>query len=410
MLAMERREPRLLIACARPRLEARDHTDIAALLRDDLDWTTVVSQALDHGVTLALLSAFETPAVQPVVPPEILSALSHYRETTRARNRELATELVAILSALTARGVVALPFKGPLLAMQLFDDVGQRAPGDLDFFVRQRDITTACDVLASRGFRDLAGGRAALTAVQHRLYQRYQCEYQFIRDRDGIVVEPHWAAAARTRGIDLNYEPHFARARAVTFHDSSVLVHAPEDLLLVLCVHGAKHRWEKLSWIRDVAALVARSQDIGLDVELAVDRAREAGHRRVLLLGLEVARQTLGVSLSTGVDATIAQDRPLARLVRSVTAGLFGPRRSDPHEFRIDPFTMRLHDRMANRWRHVARTILVPRREHLEIVALPDRIAWMYYPLRWGHDYMAWPLWILTRPLRRPHNLPASEP
>jgi hypothetical protein len=410
MLAMDRREHRLLLACSRPRLEARDHTEIAALLGADLDWTSVVSQALDQGVTPALLAAFEIPAIQPVVPPEIQAALSEYREMTRARNRELATEIVAILSALMDRGVVALPFKGPLLAMQLYGDVGQRAPGDLDFLVRQRDVTTACDVLTSRGFRDLAGGNTALTAVQHRLYQRYQCEYQFIRDRDGIVVEPHWAAAARTRGIDLDYEAQFARARSVPFHGASVLAHAPEDLLLILCVHGAKHRWEKLSWIRDVAALVARSQDIGLDVELAVDRAREAGHRRFLLLGLDVARQMLGVSLSPGLDAAIARDRPLAGLVRSVAAGLFTPRRSDAHEFRIDPFTLRLHDRMANQCRHLARTLLAPRREHLEIVALPDAVAWLYYPLRWAHDYLAWPLWMLTRPFHRSRRLPASEP
>jgi hypothetical protein len=409
MVETGRHERRLLLLCARPRLSARDEIDLVALLRGDLDWTAVVSLALHHGIAQAVSSAFTRPGVRPSVPPDILSALSQYGDSTRARNEILADELMAILAMLAERGVMALPFKGPVLATLLYGDLTARAPGDLDLLVRLHDVTTTCDVLVSRGYRDLAAGRA-LTDVQHRLYRQYQCEYQFIRDRDSIVVEPHWAAAARTRGIDLDYDAQFDRAQTVTFRGMPIRVHAPEDLLLFLCIHGGKHRWARLSWIRDVAALIARSEALGLHVEAAVERARRAGCLRFILLGLEVARQVLGVALPAGLDPRIAADRRLSGLVASVVGRLLEPARADAHEFRVDPFTLRAHDRVVGRVRHVTRTLLMPRREHLALVALPGRLAWLYYPLRWAHDYVAWPLWMLTRPFRRSRPSAAPEP
>jgi putative nucleotidyltransferase-like protein len=41
----------------------------------------------------------------------------------------------------------------------------------------------------------------------------------------------------------------------------TVMTLSPEDLLVYLCAHGAKHVWEKLIWIVDVAGLINRHSD-----------------------------------------------------------------------------------------------------------------------------------------------------
>jgi len=35
-----------------------------------------------------------------------------------------------------------------------------------------------------------------------------------------------------------------------------------EDELVLICIHGAKHFWERLMWIADVAALISRQTAI----------------------------------------------------------------------------------------------------------------------------------------------------
>ena len=146
-------EERVLLECSRGRLNAQSTSTIAALIASGLDWTKLIALALHHRVAPALLAPLTQASVCSLVPGEILAALQHYGSATKERNRYLASELGTILSALADAGVSALPFKGVLLAEMLYGDLGQRPPGDLDFLVRQRDVTRACDVLVSRGYR-----------------------------------------------------------------------------------------------------------------------------------------------------------------------------------------------------------------------------------------------------------------
>ena len=178
-------------------------------------------------------------------------------------------------------------------------------------------------------------------------------------------------------------------------------MHAPEDLLLLLCVHGAKHEWERLGWIRDVAAVLERSADLGLDLDRAVALSREQGCARVLLLGVSVAHQLLDAPLPSNLRRDIHRDRGVQPLVDHVITSLFVRDRPPDGNAHISRFGFRMHERTVNRMRYVSRTLLLPRVEHIEMVALPASLAWVYYPLRWAHDYIALPLWILTRPLRK---------
>ena len=396
MPVIDQPEGRLLLACARGE-QGVSETAIESLVPEGFDWTKLIELALWHGVAPALANTLSGPRKAALVPPEILTGLSQYRDAARAGNTTLAVELHGILAALETEGIAALPFKGPLLAQMLYGDLGQRAPGDLDFLVRLRDVTRTCDLLAARGYRDTHRSPVAMTATQHDMYRRYQCEYQFVRDEDGVVAEPHWAFDQRMRAGDVDYEAQFARARRGELAGRSVLVHAPEDLLLLLCVHGAKHEWERLVWIRDVAALLERSADLDLDVGVAVARAREQGCARMLLVGLDAAHHLLDVRLPPTVQQAIRDDAEVAGLTARIIARLFHGDRPKRTNRQITGFGLRMQEGLARRARYVVRTLLLPRREHIEMVALPPSLAWLYYPLRCGHDYVALPLWNLVR-------------
>ena len=79
----------------------------------------------------------------------------------------------------------------------------------------------------------------------------------------------------------------------------SVRTLSPEDLLIYLCVHGTKHRWERLTWIADVAELVQSSGDI--DWQTTIERSTALGSLRVVLLGLYLSHAVLGTRLPSRV-------------------------------------------------------------------------------------------------------------
>ncbi|MCI0730335.1 MAG: nucleotidyltransferase family protein, partial [Chloroflexi bacterium] len=96
---------------------------------------------------------------------------------------------------------------------------------------------------------------------------------------------------------------------------------APEDLLLVLCVHGAKHRWSLLRWIGDVAALLAVHPALYWDELL--DQARQPGLDRMLFLGLRLAQGLLGAELPRSIYLAIESDDQVEQLAAQVSSLLF---------------------------------------------------------------------------------------
>jgi hypothetical protein len=389
-----RPEHALLLAATGVTDSARDA--VSRALSFPLDWTCVIELALRHRMTPALLAALEV-ANPSLVPIDLLSALRDHCRTLRARGEALTNELFELLDALGTHSVRAIPFKGPLLGELLFGDASLRSPGDLDILFRPGDVSRVCDVLESRGYVD-ANRRPdmpRMTPTQQRMYQRFQCEYQFIRGSDGAVVEPHWGLSQHPMAIDVDYGPMLDRVRPVDLRGRSVLALRPDDLLLALCIHGAKHHWERLAWIRDVAALLARYPE--LDLEACVMRARRQGCARILLLGLGVAQKCAQAQLPAVVGRAIDADQTTSALRGEVVAHLFGPARDTPWNDRVDRFRLRMRERWADRVRYVSRTWLTPRRHHIEMVALPGPLRWGYVPLKLGLDFAVLPLWGLLK-------------
>ena len=258
------------------------------------------------------------------------------------------------------------------------------------------------EVLGGRGYvdADQQPDIPALSEGQRRLYERYQCEYLFVRPHDELAVEPHWDLSQRPLAIDIDYVGMLGRARPVTFGGRTVLSLAPDDLLLALCVHGAKHHWERLAWIRDVAGVLTRWPD--LELEALLKRTRRQGCARLLLVSLAVARTCAGSQLPRAVCHAIAADPIAEVLCQEVVGELFRDGRAEPRNDRIDAFRFRMRERWSDRLRYATRTWLTPRRRHLEMVALPPGLLWAYYPLKWGTDFAAAPVWSFAKHLIGP--------
>jgi len=66
-------------------------------------------------------------------------------------------------------------------------------------------------------------------------------------------VEFHTERTFRYHPRPLQMEKLFERSAYVVIDGREVPVLSLEDELVLICVHGAKHFWERLMWIADVA-------------------------------------------------------------------------------------------------------------------------------------------------------------
>lgn len=367
-------EAELLIHCARVGLDQHRAESIRALVAGELDWELLLSLAVRHG--MIPLVHFHLNALR-TGPREAADAarLREYALRISAMNAYLTGELRQLLAAFEARGVGAIPYKGPALAVEAYGSVSLRYFCDLDILVRKSDYAAARDILGERGFHPYQG----LGLAQQSVMLRTQCNVPFTRDDDRSIVEIHWEVAARNYSRALDERGLWSRSREATFAGARVRMLAPEDLLHALCVHGSKHLWERLSWICDVAQLVDRGPQ--LDWGVLLDRARATGSTRLLLLGLNLADELLGARLPPNIRIEINADASVARLTRRVLATLFveaGPAEGMRGYF---GFQLGARERLRDKLRYFNYTFS-PTDEDVAQLSLPRPLNFIYYLLR----------------------------
>ena len=167
-----------------------------------------------------------------------------------------------------------------------YGDVRLREFADLDILVRKEDLGRVIELLSSNGLQPAP----ALTKSQQAALRRFECAHNF-GDEGEVLFDVHWNFAAPYSAFKFPVDRIWERRQRVSIGGRQLLSLSSEDLLLVLCLHGATHFWERLGWIADVAALVSR--EVNLNWEQVIADAANSGNRRMLSLGLSLANKLL---------------------------------------------------------------------------------------------------------------------
>jgi hypothetical protein len=305
------REHELLLLVARDPLGALPDAKLRELLVADLDWNQLMQLAARNAVMPFLVRTLK--GYVPSTVEERLRALE-IAHVSHAMN--LCGELLRILDALERAGVRVMPFKGPVLAHQLYRNLVLRQFADLDLLVQPSDLSAASEVLVQLGYKG-----EPMTPLQRASLLRHGHCLQLART-PGYVVELHWRITGPVHPIALDLEGLWARAQSLSFAGRPVLAPTPGDLLAALCAHGAKHAWERLGWICDIAALVRLVPEGEWNDVLA--SAEQRGHLRVVLWGLQLAHALLEAPLPAAVHERLLRDARVAQLTDAVEARLFG--------------------------------------------------------------------------------------
>jgi hypothetical protein len=378
---LNRPEVELLLCCARTVRSAEEDARIRALLLENMDWDYLLQTARRHGV--APLLYWHLDAVSPeVVPEDVFDRLRDHFRANNLRNLFLTGELLRILKAFEAYGILAVPYKGPALAASAYGNLALREFHDLDVLVHRHDVPKAKEVLASMGYRALY----QLTGAREAAFLLSQCEHPFVRDDGKCSVELHWEVI-ESHFFPLDTERLWERLDRISLGGDTVLNPSPEDMLLILCVHGSKHAWGRLGWICDVAELIRVQQDIGWERIMA--QASAPGGERMLFLGLLLASDLLGVALPEVVSRRVLADPTVKVLARQVCEQLF---RETEHKAEfleghegppaLHALHLKVRERLSDQIRYCVRKTTTLSGEDWELLPLPKLLFPFYRVLR----------------------------
>ncbi len=209
--------------------------------------------------------------------------------------------------------------------------------------IRRADLSRARQVLLEEGYECALDDSLSNEASDEAFHV-------FVKRSRAATVDLQWVMADGTFAFRLDRARFWKRLRPMALAGTSVPVLAPEDLLLVLCVHGSKHVFEQLKWVCDIAELVRRHP--GLDWTYLEKTARELHCWRMVLMGLALVRILLSAPLPDAIDQAIVADTEVPALARRMPQNLL----SDPGyglgEREREVFLFAIKDSRWEQWRH----------------------------------------------------------
>ena len=361
-------EFRLLLDCIR----WQDGTLPAEFIPPDLDWHFFLTAAQRHSVLPLVYRALGQHSGVPGLTREVLESL--LRENAR-RSLFLTAELLRLLESFSQQGISLLPYKGPTLAQSLYGDIALRSFSDLDLLVRIDDVQRATDALQTLGY----SADPPVSPVRRSAHLALASEQMFRRTAGAALVELQWRVAPAYFSVDFDLDWFWRTAVHVSLGERPVPALASEALLLVLSVHGAKHYWESLVWIADIAQLLRKYPDWDWDSVLST--ARSLGIERLLFLALALAEKVLAVSPPDAVARLVASDPALPWLCREVEHHLASEVRGVPRLSDYG-FSLRGRERWRDRFRYVARLGLTPNPQDWALFPLPSALSPLYFGIR----------------------------
>lgn len=308
-------------------------SDTGALFGDQTpDWEVTTKLARQHGMQPVLYRVLDGKNSE--VPEAVLAGLREATATTARRNLYMTNELTVVMGQFTGHGIPALTYKGPTLAAIVYDDLALRGFADLDILVPEEDFSEAVTLLRAEEYR-VSKSFPAIGETTLR------------RPDTGLQVDLHFSVIPDEYPFSFPFEQLWARRTRIDLGGGrTVRTFHPSDLLAILAVHGTTHFWTRLEWIASLAALARREPT---QTARAVARARRIGCERMLLLGFQLSRELLGLSLSEEVSRSIADDWIVRKSAEIVINKVF---RQD------------VIDSMATRafhfYRHLAQLLLMP--------------------------------------------------
>jgi len=361
-----------LLACCRQEIAAAGN--VGGVFGESCTWSPqrwdrALALADHHRVFPAVYAAVEN---RSDVPAWIRNELEvrfkrHARQTLR-----LSAETAGILRKFRDSGIDAMPHKGAVQAQRLFGDPAMRQFGDLDFLVREADVARARIALEELGYQQ----NLTLSPRQENEYLRAGNEYVFGCDQGKNLVELQWQILPRFYSVPFDMEALFSRSVETEFEAERVRVLRNEDLMMVLCAHAAKHRWEHLGMVRDIARLAS----FDLDWEWIDAEARRLGILRIvtvsLLLVRNLLRRELPQRLRIGKDSQCEKLADTAEL--RLRAGSYSNPESLSYFRSMAALRERWRDRVWFGWRLVA----TPNVSEWESVSIPDRFSFLYRGVR----------------------------
>jgi hypothetical protein len=285
-------------------------------------------------------------------------------------------ELLRIIELFKSYGITAIPYKGPVLAIQAYGNLAFREFDDLDIYVNKKDVMRAKKILLSEGYQT----KFSLKDNQEEKYLKSQREYKFTNPQYNINLEIHWNFIGLSISGCWDYFEDHKNFKSVKIQNIDIISLKSEDMLLILCLHASGHLWERLIWICDINEYIISNNDI--DWQYLMETADELGIKRILKLNLLLAVDLLSLNIPNKIAIELKSDESLENLAFKIKKNLFKDDEYSNGIYNKAIMRVMIRENPSDKIKDLFKLIFTPTTNEWELYPLPSILYPLYYLLR----------------------------
>ncbi|MDG3547072.1 nucleotidyltransferase domain-containing protein [Methanobacterium formicicum] len=294
-------EEELILCCAHTEIGPLSEEKIFSLVNADLDWEYIMNFAEVHKLKPILYWNLNRLHVN--LPTSINDKLRNYFNKNIQKNLLLFAELKRLLELINFNGIIAIPYKGPVLAIKTYSNLGLREFNDLDIYIDKQDVINVKEILLSEGYKP----KIKLKMSEVVKFIKTHRELKFFKN--GFAVEIHWNFHGLFFSLPKDQQVWDENKKIlIDLGSFSVINPQFDDLFLILCQHNAWHRWSRLSWLVDINELI-NSEHINWS-EIII-KSEKLHMKRIILINLCLSNFFFGTELPKEIISEIKNDNKL---------------------------------------------------------------------------------------------------
>jgi Uncharacterised nucleotidyltransferase len=175
----------------------------------DLIWTKIVEVSTGHMVLPAVYLNLKRAKLLHFLSQDLVAYCKEITDLNRDRNKAIIKQAKKMSLLLRSQNITAVFLKGTAhLLENLYNDIGERMVGDIDFIVAENQIEKVANLLIQNGYKPM-GNFISTKQMGSKHYPR------LIHPTELAAVEIHWAVVLSPHRTGLNYQAVFKEKQLV---------------------------------------------------------------------------------------------------------------------------------------------------------------------------------------------------
>jgi len=186
--------------CLTISLEEKNRDEIEFILKTtDVDWDAVVKVSTAHYVFPTIYCNFKRADFLKYLSADLVDYMIHITNLNRDRNTQILQQVKDLNSLLLANKITPIFLKGTGNILEgLYEDIGERMVGDIDFLFSEKDFLKAIDILKKDNYTKLESELNPFQGFRH--YSR------LVKPANIAAVEIHKEVTIEKYRGEFNYK------------------------------------------------------------------------------------------------------------------------------------------------------------------------------------------------------------